>query len=377
MKSIFLFVLLFVSFLVTAAQEPELVYLYGAKLAGDSQAQGRAAGSIDAANGFPVAGLLRSTEPQKKVLLFTRGKRPVTLYFFPGTSDRKALVIGGMHGSESSSIEVAETLVKQLSGGGKPFYNVVVIPSLFPDNAETALRDKKGRLKESTGRHSSPNAADPNRQMPSPGEPFRAAKPFDRHNRKMEAENQALLRLIQEYRPHRVISIHSIRDRTKAGVFADPRTDCEGMALGFDPDRELALLLAKHIVDSGGACPGNRLESAPTALYYSDPPPAPVGKKQVRSYQRSGVDKKAHGVTLGTWCSTAVCSSEPAYERPAIRTLTLEFPGYKKVGEYSTAVERENAYRMMQAYASSIRQCFLQAFLVEENSLAGNTVPVK
>jgi hypothetical protein len=377
MKSIYLFVLLFVSFRVTVAQEPDLVYLPGAKLAGDTGAHEKKAAPPAAANSSPVGDLLRSGEPQKKVLLYTRNNRPVTLYFFPGTSDRKALVIGGMHGSESSSIEVAETLVKQLSGGGKPYYNVVIIPSLFPDNAETALRDKKGRLRESAGRHSSPNTADPNRQMPPPGEPFRAAQPFDRYNRKMEAGNQALLRFIQDYLPHRVISIHSIRDQAKAGVFADPRTDCEGLALGFDPDRELALLMAKHIVDSGGACPGNRLASAPTAIYYLDPPPAPEGKKQLRSYQRGGVDKKAHGVTLGTWCSTAVCSNEPAYERPAIRTLTLEFPGYKKVGEYNTAAERDNACRVMQAYTSSIRQCFLQAFWVEENPVAGSTVPVK
>lgn len=374
MRSIFLFVLLFPSFLVTQAQEPELVYLYGTKLAGDSQAKGKTAPGP--ANGFSVSDLLRNGEPQKKVLLYSRKNRPVELYVFPGTSDRKALVIGGMHGSESSSIEVAEALVKQLSGSDKPYYTVVIIPSLFPDNAETAMRDRLGRLWESTGRHSSQHSADPNRQMPSPGKPFRAAMPLDRYNRKIEAENQALLQLIQDYQPSRVISIHSIRDRTKAGVFADPRTDCRGLALGFDPDRELALLMARHITDSGGACPGNRLASAPTALYYNDPPAAPEGQKQERSYQRGGVDKKAHGVTLGTWCSTAVCSSEPAGNRSAIRTLTLEFPGYKKAAEYNTAAERHTVSRLIQAYASSIRQCFLQAFLVEENTAEEDTAPV-
>src|SRR5215469_14810357 len=64
--------------------------------------------------------------------------RNIEAWFFPGTSDQRALVIGGVHGTELSSIEVAETLIQQLKQEEKNYYNVIVIPCLFPDNAAMA-----------------------------------------------------------------------------------------------------------------------------------------------------------------------------------------------------------------------------------------------
>src|SRR5688572_10267809 len=40
----------------------------------------------------------------------TKGGKDVEAYFFPGRGDKRALIIGGMHGSELSSIEVAKEL---------------------------------------------------------------------------------------------------------------------------------------------------------------------------------------------------------------------------------------------------------------------------
>jgi len=313
-----------------------------------------------------LTGLLQQKTRQKKVLVYTKQNKPVELWFFPGTSNKKALVIGGMHGSELSSIEVANTLIAQLATGEIPFYNVLIIPSLFPDNAQTAACDTAARVLNNTGRYTGQQSADPNRQMPAPGQPFLIRKPLDAATREIETENQALLQLIQTYVPDRLISIHSIREHNKAGVFADPRTDCNGNALGFDTDQQLALLMACYIGSAGGISPGNNLDAAPTALYYLDPPIAPEGKKQVRSYQLQTRAGRGTGVSLGTWCSTAVCGITPDYNRPAIRTLTMEFPGYLIPAELAADEDQKKCSAMIELYASSIRSYFLQAFLVEE-----------
>lgn len=47
-------------------------------------------------------------------LMTTAGGRNVNAYFFPGTSDERALVIGGVHGSEQGGIEVVEMLLETL-----------------------------------------------------------------------------------------------------------------------------------------------------------------------------------------------------------------------------------------------------------------------
>ena len=54
---------------------------------------------------------------QRKTARFLLGRskkrQSIEAWYFPGTSDKKALVIGGVHGSELSGIEVAETLASQ------------------------------------------------------------------------------------------------------------------------------------------------------------------------------------------------------------------------------------------------------------------------
>ena len=64
---------------------------------------------------------------------------------------------------------------------------------------------------------------------------------LDAHGRLIEKENALLLQLIQSFAPERIVNIHAIKDSTKAGIFADPRTDCDGRALGFASDSTLAV----------------------------------------------------------------------------------------------------------------------------------------
>ena len=134
---------------------------------------------------------MTSKKPAKTILGYTNGSRPVEAYYFPGASDKKALIIGGMHGSELSSIEIATNLIDVLSSGEMPYYNVVIIPSLFPDNAVKAIMENQ--LMNNVGRYTTEESADPNRQMPELGKPFSKELPFDMHGRMIENENQFLL----------------------------------------------------------------------------------------------------------------------------------------------------------------------------------------
>ncbi|HVF82065.1 MAG TPA: hypothetical protein VM884_09035 [Flavisolibacter sp.] len=325
---------------------------------------------------FNLKTVLQNKAPMKKIAGYSKKGQPIYLYYFPGTSNKNALVIGGVHGSELSSIEVVNTLVKKLLVAPQSYYNVILIPSLFPDNALAAAACKKDRVANNKGRYSEPGAVDPNRQMPMLGKPFYADAPLDAHNREIEKENRLLLQLIQAFAPQRVATIHAIRDKNNCGVFADPRTDCNGMALGFQSDSALVMLMAKYIDSCGGLVAGNSLSKNPGSRYYLDPKIAEQGTLQERNVKGSGLPN-GMGVSLGTWASTAVCDDEAGYSRAAMRLLTVEFPGYKKPAEYKTKKEKEWCAGQVAVYASSIYTYFLQPFFVEENLGVDNRMAIK
>lgn len=357
------------------AQDRDLAFLYSSKLHRDSvysPSANKTAGSIikNEFTGFNLAVMLAENKPAKKVLGYSKNNKAIEAYYFPGTSTKKALVIGGVHGSELSSVDVAKRLITQLSKGEKPYYCVIVIPSVFPDNAAIAAACQHDRVAKNTGRYTHAEAIDPNRQLPSLGAPFRLDNPVDAYGREVEKENRLLFQLIQAYQPGRIVSLHAIKDYGKAGIYADPRTDCEGNALGFASDSLLAVTMAKYIDEKGGNVYGNRLKTAPTALYHLDPKPVARGQKQQRNLVGANMKGKINGVSLGGWASTAVCDEKNNYYRAAIRILTIEFPGYKKPAEYRLAEDREWYKGLADLYAGSVYKHFLQAYCVEEEALA-------
>jgi hypothetical protein len=276
-------------------------------------------------------------------------------------------VIGGVHGSELASIEVAKQVVRQLAAGDTPFYNVLVIPSLFPDNAAHALEEGTTGC-TNIGRYSHADAADPNRQMPGLGNAYDPETNTDHLGRPIEYENSLLLQTIQLYKPHRIVNIHAIRDTAQGGIYADPRTDAAGYALEFGSDSSLAVSMAQYINGQGGAVPGNRLHATPSALYYKDPPVAAPGQRQPRSsYGAALPGGRGHGVSLGSWASTAVSNAADATaNRNAIRVLTMEFPGYKRPQDYKPA-QQPYYKKQVRLYATAIQTVFLEAQFVEED----------
>ena len=309
---------------------------------------------------------------EKKASSFVLGKtqlgKNVEAYFFPGTSEKRALIIGGMHGSELSSIEVASELVRILKQTANIYYNVIIIPALFPDNAETA---KQFPLQigdaDNIGRYSFAGAVDPNRQMPTPGHAFDEEHELDHAGRKIENENSLLLGLIGEYRPQRIVNLHAIRDKNYAGVFADPRTDHNSIALGYATDSSLAIEIAKHIDQQGGYVPGNHLATIPNALYYKDPEPVAIGEFQERNFTGSFLPgKRGGGVSLGTWASTAIFDEfDSSRNRDAIHILTIEFPGSKRPVDYQMKKDHDYYQKLVEVYASGINAVFLQEYFTE------------
>ena len=82
-------------------------------------------------NNFNEAVLLKAISEKKIAhLLLGHSKqlRNVEAWFFPGTSDQNALVIGGVHGSELSSVDVAKALVQQLQQANKQLLQCYYYP---------------------------------------------------------------------------------------------------------------------------------------------------------------------------------------------------------------------------------------------------------
>lgn len=61
--------------------------------------------------------LINTTKATKVVIGKTVKNRTISAYYFPGTSNKNALIIGGVHGSELSAIEVAKSVIDQLNKG--------------------------------------------------------------------------------------------------------------------------------------------------------------------------------------------------------------------------------------------------------------------
>jgi hypothetical protein len=126
--------------------------------------------------------------------------------------------------------------------------------------------------------------------------------------------------------------------------------------------------MAKYIYENGGNVAGNKLDSIPTALYYTDPTAVPYGKWQPRNLKGAAVPKdRGQGVSLGGWASTGVCDSlNLQRSRQPIRLITVEFPGYKRPIDYTTASDREYHKHLVDLYAASIESIFLGNYFEEE-----------
>lgn len=171
------------------------------------------------------------------------GRIPVQTYYFPGTTEKCAMIIGGVHGSEKAGVEVVNLQLEQLRRPGAKMlkFSVIIVPALSPENVAAGRR--------STG------DLDPNRQMPKVGD---SPGPKDSQGRPVEAGNRILLDLIERLRPERIASCHGHSPPHPGGtdmpsITDDPRPGHE------KEDGALALEMAKRAAAGGARVPGNHL----------------------------------------------------------------------------------------------------------------------
>lgn len=236
----------------------------------------------------------------------------IRAYFFQGLTNRRALVIGGVHASEPSGTDVVERLRAMLTAprARRPYFTTILVPVLFPSNAEFNTRYRNMRRGDSgvdppdyqihnevSGRYSiaplngSYTLVEPNRNLPMPGESLatalgrgpgrqllwrgdratplgdlRRTQSGVRHAERVSSdilgENVALLQLIEHFQPERIASVHahsaSEEMGNAPGIFVDPRQapaerDADDRLATRMVNRALGLdLTARELADDQG-----------------------------------------------------------------------------------------------------------------------------
>ena len=164
-------------------------------------------------------------------------QRPIEAFFFQGSTERRALVIAGVHGTERQGMEVARDLIQDLQPPApKPVFSTIIVPSLFPDNAARGMGVRESGPDPDPSKCTSPDCTPTNRNFPPPSEDLAAATaaghgtPVDasqtggKRTREILPENLLLLQLIERFHPERILSIHGTSGPGSAGVFYDRRS---------------------------------------------------------------------------------------------------------------------------------------------------------
>jgi hypothetical protein len=321
------------------------------------------AGNISAV--LPDRGAAGSTPPS------------VEAFFFPGRTDRRALIIGGVHGSEPQGVAAVQQLRTLLAtrsaAGHPPFFTTITVPILIPRTVAPASRLVPDTLGISVSGSVIRHRADPNRNFPLPGEGLAtaiargAASPtapelhmFDpaapggtraphdvpgdpihqASSIRMIPETRILIGLIERFQPERIASVHGHKLKgiigDLPGIFVDPR--------GLDPRTRTVTNAAQVAEDDRLATAmvregRSRLAAAPLPATTSGNAPfdpfagnAPAGSP--RSTVHYASTARAEGISLGDWAPVPVTG---AGARSGITTVTVEVPKYDRTAASALA----------------------------------------
>jgi len=152
--------------------------------------------------------------------------RPIEVFFFRGSTDRRALVIAGVHGTERQGMEVARRLVQALQSQTQPpGFTTIIVPTLFPDNAARGAAGTRESGATPTNRNFPPSSEDlAAATAAGGGKAVDASESGGKRTRAILPENLLLLALMERFSPERIISIHGTSGPGSAGVFYDRRT---------------------------------------------------------------------------------------------------------------------------------------------------------
>ncbi|HYH78831.1 MAG TPA: DUF4157 domain-containing protein [Longimicrobium sp.] len=283
--------------------------------------------------------------------------RPVKAHFVQGRTNRKALVLGGVHNKSEPQGSVVVNRLLQILATRKtpPFFSVALVPDLFdPSRYGTNPRWIKGGMGQDTkGQLEKKREVEPNRNFPLPGEDLGAARargagsktapelvfndpasasPRAAQDKKgagagtsirMLPETRALIALVEHFQPERIASVHAHSLKSipgdAPGIFVDPRgvdpvtgaVTNQGQA---DEDDRLAAAMVKQ----------GRSRFAPGSRKPSEDPFVGNAAGLPTSTVRYTSGAHAEGNSLGTWAPVPVASGAGA--RPGITTMTIEVP---------------------------------------------------
>jgi hypothetical protein len=292
---------------------------------------------------------------------------PIYAYKFNNNSSKKALIMAGVHGSEFYGVDVVSNFIAKLKKT-KPTsfkWDLIVIPELLVENVVRGRQSIFEMEKKTDSliaiinrwRCTCKGCPDPNRQMPSINNLFELGKVNAHNGATLEIENQYLLQLVQYFNPERIASIHCKNEfsNEQIGIYADPRTDRNQIALGFRNDSILAIRMALKVRNSGGIIFGNFRNSRFTSIYPLDPKPERAGKRQYRSYEKSDTT----GVSFGTWASTKIYKNDRLV-KDAAKMITVELPQYYSFFKGETKVlDIDKLYTNTNAYVKALLEDFL------------------
>ncbi len=295
------------------------------------------------------------------------GKDSIYAYYYNRNGTDKAMVMAGVHGSEFYGVDVVDSLKARLDTMTNISYKwkIILLPSLFAENVSFG---RSLPFYENKGRETCKGCTDPNRQMPKDNLLYESGV-ISALGEKIETENQYLLQLVQAYTPSRIASIHCKNEgrKNEIGIYADPRTDTNRIALGFAKDAALAIEMAIVTKDNGGRIIGNSdsdirkgYDAKYTYIFYNaiypqDSLAVMKSGNQYRSFQDK-VSGTYKGVSFGTWASTRIYKNGQL-KKDAATTLTIELPQF-----YSFADSKNKKYPITtntNAYVKSLVEVFL------------------
>jgi hypothetical protein len=172
-------------------------------------------------------------------------------------------------------------------------------------------------------------------------------------------ENVMLLHVLERWRPSRLATVHATFDRSKAGVFTDPRTVSKGAleaakAQGQSTadleaaakkataeDRKLAFDMAKEADKRGANVKGNQLDKG-DAFNDDFPAPRPVG------------------VSMGGYGPQDVTEGK-ATDRPSMTVITMEVGGNEDSSKETNPKKLEKRMTELRALRDVLLFLFLKA----------------
>jgi hypothetical protein len=318
-------------------------------------------------------------------------------FFFPGRSDRRALIISGVHGDEKRGVDVVRSLQKLLetssAAGNKPFFSTIIVPVVIPRTQSGAgKRNVPGGLGIDIAGALKCRPVEPNRNFPSPGEDLAAARARGRSGPgvpelmirpssgslrrpqdttsdpaftvtsiRMLPETRILISLIERFQPERLASVHdhSLKQVCHSCV-AGAVTKCggEGPGIFVDPrgiDPTSGRIITTHAAQfrADDELGKKMAEGALTRLCSISPlnaafPPFAGNQAIYPLTVRYFSKQRVEGNSLGDWAPVS------AGLRPGIATLTIEIP------KYDRAQAREERL-VKDLHRDLLQQIFLEA----------------